>query len=62
MAGIGIAAGVQHPQLVLAAKAAVFGAVALTAGELATFAGFLAGAEPPGRVSGTMSLWTPPAW
>jgi hypothetical protein len=30
--------------LVLAAKAAVFGAVALAAGELATFAGFLAGA------------------
>src|SRR5436190_18304129 len=38
-----LAAIPRHP-LVLAAKAAVFGVVALAAGELATFAGFLAGA------------------
>jgi ABC-type transport system involved in multi-copper enzyme maturation permease subunit len=37
-------AAVPRRPLVLAAKAAVFGAVALAAGELATFAGFLAGA------------------
>src|SRR5450755_4415937 len=37
-------AAVPRWPLVLAAKAAVFGAVALAAGELATFAGFLAGA------------------
>src|ERR1022692_1111752 len=37
-------AAVTRWPLVLAARAAVFGAVALAAGELATFAGFLAGA------------------
>jgi ABC-2 type transport system permease protein len=37
-------AAVPRWPLVLAARAAVFGAVALAAGELATFAGFLAGA------------------
>jgi ABC-2 type transport system permease protein len=37
-------AAIPRRPLMLAAKAAVFGAVALVAGELATFAGFLAGA------------------